>query len=85
MNKGPSFAVDGRISAVDPLEYDNDGEPGGGLESWLPGFNDDNVDIRLNHDDLAVPVPLCSSAVDPGLDDRFSTLDDKGSVQSDSS
>lgn len=31
--RGPSFVADGKISADDPLEYDNDGEPGGGVES----------------------------------------------------
>lgn len=76
--------MEGKISAVDPLEYDNDGEPGGRVESWFPGFNDDNVDIRLNQEDLAVPVPLSSNAEGPGLEDRFRALDE-GSVQSASS
>lgn len=81
--RGLSFAVAGKISAVDPLEYDSAGEPGGGVESWLPGFND-SVDIRRNHEDLAVPVPL-SNADGPELDKRFRALDDARSAASGSS
>lgn len=78
-------AAEGKIRVAEPLEQDSEGEPGGGVESWLPVFNDDSVDIRLNQDDLAVPVPLYSGAAGAGLVVRSRTLIDGRSVQSASS
>lgn len=55
------------------------------MESWLPDFNDDSVDILLNQVDLGVPGPLTSSAKDPGLEARFRTFNAGRSVPSASS
>lgn len=55
------------------------------MESWLPDFNDDSVDILLSQVDLGVPGPLTSSAKDPGLEARFRTLNAGRSVLSASS
>ena len=54
--------MDGRIGAVDPLENDIDGEPGGGVETGLSSLDIDNVDLRRNHDGLTILLPLDSCA-----------------------
>ena len=46
------------IGALDPLENETEGVPGRDEEVGLSRWNDENVDIRRNHDDLAVPVPV---------------------------
>ena len=56
--------LDGRIGAVDPLENDIDGEPGGGVEIGLSSLDIDNVDLRRNQDGLTVLLPLNSKAGD---------------------
>ena len=50
--------VGGRIGAVDPLENDIDGEPGGGVETGLSSLDIDNVDLRRNQDGLTAVLPL---------------------------
>lgn len=55
------------------------------MESWLPDFNDDSVDILLSQVDLAVPGPLTSSAKGPGLEARFRIFTVERSVLSVSS
>ena len=56
--------MDGRIGAVDPLENDIDGEPGGGVEPGLSSLDIDNVDFRRNQEGLTVLLPLNSKAGD---------------------
>jgi len=55
------FVEEGRIGAVDPLEKETDGEPGGGVEKGL-SFDIDIVDFRRNQDDLIVLLPLDSKS-----------------------
>ncbi|KAL8905007.1 MAG: hypothetical protein Q9207_002899 [Kuettlingeria erythrocarpa] len=49
------------MGAVDPLEYDTDGESGTGVDTGLPPLDEDMVDILRSQDDLAVPLPLNSN------------------------
>lgn len=56
------FVEDGRIGAVDPLEKETDGDPGGGVEKGLSSFDIDIVDFRRNQDDLIVLFPLNSKS-----------------------
>lgn len=51
----------GNIGAVDPLEYDTDGESSTGVDTGLPPLDEDMVDILRSHDDLAVPLALNSN------------------------
>lgn len=55
------FVEEERIGAVDPLEKEIDGEPGGGVETGL-SFDVDMVDFRRNQDDLMVLLPLNSKS-----------------------
>lgn len=52
----------GRMGAVDPLEYDTDGEFGTGVDTGLPPPDEDLVvDIFRSHEDFAVALALNSN------------------------
>ena len=55
----------GRIGAVEPLEWDMDGEPGRGVGTGLPVLKDDKVDMRLSHLGGVFSEPLNSNAKGP--------------------
>ena len=50
------------MGAVDPLENDIEGEPGGGVEVGLSSLDIDSVDFRRSHDAFTVLFPLGSKA-----------------------
>ena len=58
----PWFDGDGRIGAVEPLEKEIDGEPGGGVDMGLSSLDIDNVDLRRSHEVLIVLAPLNSKS-----------------------
>ena len=56
--------VGGSIGAVEPLENEIDGEPGGGVDIGLSSLDMDKVDLRRNQFGLPVLLPLNSKAAD---------------------
>ena len=50
------------MGAVEPLEKETDGEPGGGVDTGLSSLNIDSVDLRRSHEVLIVLAPLNSKS-----------------------
>lgn len=58
-------AVVGMMGALDRLENEMEGVFGREEAVALSRWNDENVDIRRNQVDLAVPVPVSNRSEDP--------------------